>query len=384
MTPIPSRAIQPEILEQRSEEIGRSDPHEEGNSGPVQFSRDLIASMPDELVHQIMAWLAQTDPSEATLDTLAATSNTLAAIAQDFRKSAAYLAQKYHQNAVAVSVEYINRFPRRLAALSSADADELRAKLAPRVDGSVLRAQIRVMDDAGAALVYECLPDFRNYSGRALSVTTSARPNECAAILGIAGALPAEACLELIFRDVEGRSAEVAGLIRQVASLGRMSGLIFLHGPDLVSDATALATALDVACDPGRVNHIRFNQLEDPGPTLKALASRCRDFHAVRLVVLRSDTGPEKDDLDALAAALQQRQTDGKSRITVVFHNDHWVDSDYADTPVAAPEQRAELEKLGLFFGPVWGGQERIGAFADQLAESVREGPMARWRPNSE
>lgn len=353
-------------------------------SADLPEPRTNLADLPDDIVHQLMAWLMRTEGTEKSVAQLAGVSKRLFDAAKEFHDSASRSAIRStwdHHRAIEwtrahlVSVRFAH-----LGSLEVTSEGALKnmlesfSSLAETLPYNLLIAE----DRTKKALTGDWLEGFRNYTGRYLSIRSSAQPWEGATMVEIARALPTRTCMGLEIHGVQASLPDATKLMEQVASTGRMTGFSLLSEKDSVIALNGLEKLVGVLCDPGRIQWLRLNTLDDASPLLADLARRCGDLHAVRLVTIVCDKGVDDEALLALRDALLDRQQRGKSRISFAIHCKEWLANQYAGSPLASDAERATMEDAGLYFGRIWTPFDK--AMFKKLHASVAEGPVVEWR----
>lgn len=346
------------------------------------------ADLPDDVVHQLMAWLMRDEGTETSVARLAAASKSLRESGQSFRTGATRSAIRSawdHARSVEWTRAHLGsvRFD-HLGVLGVTTNPALKSMLesfSRWPEGLPFNLLIEE-DTTKKALTGDWLQDFQNYTGRYLSFRSSTLPWEGDTIVKITRALPTRTCTGLEIHGVQASLSDATKLMEQVASTGRMTGFSLLSDKATVIDLNGLEKLVDVLCDPGRVQWLRLNTLDDASPLLAELARRCDDLHAVRLVTIVCDKGVNDEALAALKDALLDRQQCGKSRISFAIHCKEWLANQYAGSRLASDAERAAMEGAGLYFGRIWAPFDK--AMLAKLDKSVGEGPAAEWRRPAE
>ncbi len=358
-------------------------PSASANASPGLQPRATWDDLPEEVVHQLMAWLMQKDGAEDDIDRLAAASTGLQRSAEAFRDSAFYRgfrADREHRRSVGWTQEHLGMLGSDEAScLTVTDERSLAAMLtALPVWQAELATGLLIREEyARRGLTANWSQHFRDYRGPSLAVRIPLKPWESERVVEMARALPLNTCLDLRIDTVHANLPDAVKLMEKVASDGRMTGFSLLSGDASGINLAGLDKLMDVLCDPGRVQMLRFNSLDDASPLLLALAGRCSQLHALRLVTLVC----EKVDDAALAAlqeALLERQQQRKSRITVAIQCNAWLAQGNAGALASTETGRVELERAGLFSGRVSVPFDK--ALWSRLLASVAEGPPAEWR----
>lgn len=347
-----------------------------------------LADLPEDVVHQLMAWLMLDEGTEKSVARLAAASKRLCESGQSFRSGATRSAIRSawdHSHAVEWTRAHLGsvRFDHLgfLGVSSNAALKSLLVSFACWTDRLPFNLLIEE-ETTKQALTGDWLQHFRNYTGRYLSFRTSALPWEGDTIVKIARALPTRTFTGLEIHGVQASLPAAAKLMEQVASTGRMTGFSLLSDKTTAIDLNGLEQLVDVLCDPGRVQWLRLNALDDASPLLAELARRCDDLHAVRLVTIVCHKGVNDEALVALKEALLDRQQRGKSRISFAIHCKEWLANQYAGSLLASGTERAAMEDAGLYFGRIRTPFDK--AMFAKLDKSVGEGPAAEWRRPAE
>ncbi len=346
-----------------------------------------LADLPEDVVHQLMTWLMLDEGTEKSVARLAAASKSLCESGQSFRSGATRSAIRSawdHSHAVEWTRAHLGsvRFDHLgfLGVSSNAALKSMLVSFACWADRLPFNLLIEE-DTTKQALTGDWLQHFRSYTGRYLSFRTRALPWEGDTVVKIARALPTRTCTGLEICGVQDSLPAAAKLMEQVTSTGRMTGFSLLSDKTVIN-LNGLEKLVDVLCDPGRVQWLRMNALDDPSPLLAELARRCDDLHAVRLVTIVCQKGVSDEVLLALKDALLDRQQRGKSRISFAIHCKEWLANQYAGSLLVSDTERAAMEDAGLYFGRIWTPFDK--AMFAKLDKSVGEGPAAEWRRPAE
>jgi len=355
------------------------------NPGINLQPRAVWADLPEDIIHQLMAWLMRTEGTEDSVNRLAIASKNVGASAQAFRNSASYAEIRSAWDDTRM-VEWTRA---HLGSLQSDHCGTLHAATAGSLRNMLLSLSgwdyglplSLLINESSTrdALTGDWLQGFRDYSGRYLSIRANARPWESGKLVEIAHALPRETCIALQIEGAQAGLSEAARLIGEVASTRQMTGFSLLSEGTSVINLAGLDELLRVLCVPGRIQWLRFNALDDASPLLAALAVRCSELHALRLVTIECDRLTDEASLVALRDALLERQRRGKSRVSFGIHCADRQGSRHACSRLLSSEsEESALERAGLFFGQIRAGADP--SMAARLYASVGEGPPAEWR----
>ena len=346
---------------------------------------DRWTDLPDDVTVQVMYWLML----DAGTVPLALASGRFLQAGQVFRASPWYEGAKsvlMHQRCLDWTRSYLSGFANEPQLIFPKEVDELNTGLASLGKWPDDQRRSIVIDSEPITSVrgMDWLDGFRRYPGASLALTTGRRRQAEAAIIDIARALPPRVCLRLqcypctggVTTPVDG----IASLVSRIAQTGRAMAFDMEAGVDLSANAAELEAVLDIACGEGVISFINLGTITQPDILLRAMDDRCDRFRHLKLVMFNCATLPDRSALAALAAALDNRQRAGHSRLTVVIGNmAMWIDFGSGD-PVYSAKDRAEFERCGLFFEYLHG--ERPGhPSVRKIIHSIGRGPADAWVP---
>lgn len=346
---------------------------------------DRWTDLPDDVSVQVMYWLMRDTGSVQ----LALTSKRFLQAGQAFRAGPWYQdarAVLVHARAVAWTRTYLGGLAQISRTVRTSDISELNNALRLlSTTGDVLRMSL-VVDGKPphAAPGIDWLDGFRRYEGTSLRLSTSRDKQGDHMILRIAGALPPDVCLSLdVYINSGGILASLKGmaeLFSRIARSGRTTAFEMQWGVDLSVNPVELGAVLDIACGSGHVSRFCFGDLHDPDIMLQALTDRCSSFCHLKLVMFDCSVLPSREQLVALAAALEKRQADGQSRVTVVVGCDKFFTSGGSVDALVTADERTDFEEAGLYLEFLSDEQPDQPA-VHKVMRSVGKGPVDALLP---
>ncbi len=347
---------------------------------------DRWTDLPVDVVVQVMYWTMLGAGSARHAAPLALTSTCFAQAGQDFRTGPWYQdAQSVvmHERIVGWISTYLTGFGHPGSVRSPNDASELESTLRSLGSTGVhLNDVLDIESKLKPVLNQRQLDGFRRYPGPSLALLTGVSEASGDQIVEIARALPADVCLRVQFiaRTFLQFTLEdmVAGVIRCVALNGRATAFDLKWAIDLTTAPDVLGKVLDIACGPGRVAFFGFGSLEDPHAMLQALGDRCSRFRQLKLVMFNCSEPPAREALLALAAALEQRQLAGLSRLTVVIGCDELRPRSEQANRVFSADEQDRFEAAGLYFA-LLDNEPATHPTMQKVLRSLRAGPIDPW-----
>ncbi len=346
---------------------------------------DRWTDLPDDLAVQLMYWLMRESGSAP----LALTSKRFLQAGQAFHAGPWYEGVKslqQHARCVDWTRSYLSGFANERRLIFLRNADDLDAGLAHLGKAPEDHRRSIVIDGRpiAAAQGTDWLDGFRRYQGKSLVLTTGKRTQAETAIIQIAEALPQRVCLRLEFylgmslgpAPVEG----MARLIGRIVLSGRPTAFDMEWGVDLCADPAELGAVLDIACGEGTISFLNLGAVNDPDILLRALSDRCDRLRHLKLVMFECTMVPDRSELAALAAALEQRQAAGHARLTVVIASMAMEGNDPSGKPVFSVGERAGFERCGLYFEFLDGELPGHPAVR-KVIRSVGQGAADAWVP---
>ncbi len=347
----------------------------------------LWTDLPDDLAVQLMYWLVRASGSAA----LALTSQRFLQAGQAFRGSPWYQdarSVRVHERGVDWIRTYLGGLACNPRTLKATDISELKNTL-------------RLLNHAGDALCMSLVIDgkppravsgmdwlegFRCYEGKTLRLSTCRHKLADDMIIQIARALPPEVCLSLdVYLHTDGILGTLEGMARLIsciAQTGRIMALELQWAVDLSVLSAELGAVLDIACGPGVISRLCFGELHNPDTMLRALSDRCSRFRHLKLVMFECAQLPFHEDLVALAGALEERQADGQSRLTVVVGCGKRFAADGSKAPLISADERIAFENTGLYLEYLFGSQPDHPA-VQKVMRSVGKGPVDALLPRA-
>lgn len=338
------------------------------------------ADLPPEIVCEVNAWLALEGRSD-DMYALACTSKKNYDIHAQFLQSPVYrdiLSAAKHKRSCDLAASAVRYYANPPFGRLPHDATELSNLLvelasAPEDDAGALYLSKDRHEDITEG---DWLAGFRNYTGASLTLGIVPNPWERGKGGEIAAALPPETFLRLRLYK-EGSLMETAQLVERIAASGRMTGFEFWGAANLVRDAKALGIVMDALCK-YPVNEIRFEGVRSTALLMKELVSRCADLQWVRLIAIDCYTPPDAADINALSKALQERQRQGLSRVTVAINDARIPHCGVGSIFFPKYKDRAVLESAGIYCRWMPATYFHYD-FPNKLQFSVRQGPRGRW-----
>ncbi len=342
--------------------------------------------LPVDVVVQVMYWAILGAGSSTWATSFALTSKSFAQAGQSFLDSPWYQeAQSIvaHERTVEWVGAYLKGFSHRLSIRSpkdSAELDEALKALGEHGDHGCsaldIESKLKIEPDN------DHLQRFCSYRGVSLALLTGVNEKSGNRIVSIARALPTPVCLRVQFiaRTLVEYTQEdlVVSLIRRIALTGRATAFELKWAVDLSTEPAQLGAVLDLACGPGMISFFGFGNLDNPHAMLQALSDRCERFRHLKLVMFSCSEPPERRSLEALAAALAKRQSDARSRLTVVIGCEELRSGSMQATSTFPADERARYEAVGLYL-EMLDNEPAAHPAVQKVLRSVGMGAIDAW-----
>lgn len=347
---------------------------------PTLHSFDRWHEMPDDITFQVMTWMMHNERSGSAPASFATTSKAFYQLGHAFRRHHLYKSMQstlLHTGLANNSRRYIDRVGKRHEPCGSKNPGELLSLLQSlsRYDGASGTEDWLCLEKTPEPTFFDTRVHeaIRAFKGRCLPVWIGANEACDVKAFYIAKTLPKNVHMNIFFSLEKFDEEKFAELIKNTCTRGHITSLELIDSYYLTRHPAVRQRLVDVFCGDGLVSNATFEYMTNN--LLVDLIAKFQEIRHLRLLSIRQPQDITYAEVQALAAAVEQRHASGQTRITVALDVPKSLKL-RPDSLFSSPERLSKLEGAGLFFIALnWTtSADRLNA----IRLSVDEGPICQ------
>jgi hypothetical protein len=334
---------------------------------PVVVSHGGMVSwqgVPDDILRELMAWTARMTGSVDTVHAMACVSKQFNASFREFRADDRYIQSYWSSEKHTDTSKWVRRALQTPAIRpiqnSPKDADDLNKFISQSVslyEKLEFKFCLQVHERNSSAYTDEAVAAFGKYTGTTLAVVSPAEPWSIKKIVEIEKALPAKVSLNVI---ISGSASQITDLqfaqfITEVCKGKRPIAFDF-QSFEFMNLPLATEALFNALCGQGFVMSVSVSLMNSGSAAtlLTDMAMRINHLRHVQLIHIADVAGCVSDQaIQALVRAVAERRNVNGARVNIVIDAIGLMLLESGDKSLLSSEMKAQLEKAGLYFGPL-------------------------------